>query len=354
MKIIILSPSVSLVGGVERFCAYLSSVYRKAGHEAIIISGRSESSLISKFFVKVGLGVPFIGWQLGREARRQKFDVVVTNGLLGWNLKQKNIINIQHGTFAAAADRIDRSINWPKWLMKKYIWGYFEGLAARRANQVVAVSLETAANVKKYYHVADVAVINNAIDTEVFIKLDQRPLRQRLNLPIDKKLALFVGRFEYGKGSDIIKKCLPILAEHDYSLVAATDRKIIGENVISLLDLVYVDMPALYSACDLFIFPSRHEGCSLALLEAMSCELPFLTAPVGSADEIRILAPALRPWICPLEDFSICLRARLESDHPDLDLAVRERQIILSHYNPVKFAQEYLALLSNLSDQQSK
>ncbi len=46
------------------------------------------------------------------------------------------------------------------------------------------------------------------------------------------------------------------------------------------------DMPALYSACDLFVFPSLHEGFGLTPLEAMACGAPVACSNTSSLPEV--------------------------------------------------------------------
>lgn len=285
MKIIILSPSINIVGGVERFSQYLKNIFEESGHQVQIIY--PVQNKITYLFSKIGLGAPLSGYQLGKVAKEQSYDVVITNGLLGWNIKSKNIINIQHGTFAASADRIDKGRNYLKWFIKKYIWGYFEMLSAKHASVVVAVSKETAEFVKKYYNIEVVKVIENTIDFDLFSKKDKVISRNKFLLPIDKGLLLFVGRFEYGKGSDIMLKCVNSLVKRGMMLVVASDQSMNLPGIVFLKNINYNDLPYLYSACDVFIFPSRHEGSSLALLEAMALGLPFLASRVGLVSQFK-------------------------------------------------------------------
>jgi glycosyltransferase involved in cell wall biosynthesis len=46
------------------------------------------------------------------------------------------------------------------------------------------------------------------------------------------------------------------------------------------------DLPALYSAAELFVFPSLYEGFGLPPLEAMACRTPVVTSNVSSLPEV--------------------------------------------------------------------
>lgn len=344
MKIIILSPSNNIFGGVERFCIYLKEVYASCyGNNNIEIL----TSTDSKFFKKIGLGPIFYSWRLSRIVKKKEFDVLITNGLLGWNINKigKKIINIQHGTYSASAIRVDKDSNFFKYFVKRYIWGYFEKISAKKAGVVVAVSNDTSNSVKKYYKIKDVTVIPNFINYNSFEKKDKILSRKKIGLSENGKYLLFVGRFEYAKGSDILLKLAEI---NDWKLVVASkDFHIKNENIILFDKLNYDDMPFLYSACDVFVFPTRHEGCSLSLLEAMSCELPFFVTPVGSVSDIILVNSNFSGLVSDLENF----KNNLELILKDIDsekfqkLKKEARKIVLDYFSLDNFSKKYLSLL---------
>jgi glycosyltransferase involved in cell wall biosynthesis len=277
MNIIILSNSKQQQGGVERFGFYLQQCLEKQGHHVTLL-GKEDIGTFEKSILKIkkvfGMEHPALGYFLGRKALATGFDLCITNGMLGWNINNKNVINVQHGTFARAADRIDRDRSGSKYFVKKYVWGFFEGLAARRATQCVAVSTEVKESVEHYYHANNVMVIYNAVDIDLFKPMDQVMCRGKMKLPIDKKIALFVGRLEYAKGKVILEGLKTYLNQHDGILIVAESYS-------------QEELTLLCGASDVFLLPSLHEGCSYALLEAMSSGLPFLASPVGLVPELE-------------------------------------------------------------------
>ncbi|GIW65022.1 MAG: hypothetical protein KatS3mg093_001 [Candidatus Parcubacteria bacterium] len=125
-RIIICSPSKNnIVGGVERFCYLLKDCLIKNNLDVEIIGKENvEQNFFWKIFKKIkGLDLVILGYLLGKLADNLKPDLVVTNGLYGFRAKTKSI-NIEHGTFAKASDRIDKNIF--KKIIRKDFWGYFE------------------------------------------------------------------------------------------------------------------------------------------------------------------------------------------------------------------------------------
>lgn len=357
MKIIILSNTKNESGGVERYNFYLRTTLDQMGHSATVFAiedVKGFHSLLLKCSRLAGLQQPYLGYALGRLALSEKADVYITNGLLGWNMYGKKIINVQHGTFARAADRIDRYHNDIKFFIKRYIWGYFEGVAARRASFVVAVSDETKESVAKYYHAKNIQVIPNCIDTDLFAPKDPAAARAALALPAERKIISFVGRFERAKGNDILEGLFPLLPQMNATMVIAAPN---AQNIptaphVITREFSQSELSQLYAASDVFLLPSMHEGSSYALLDAMGSGTPFLASPVGLVASFEQQG---RFSNCIVHEHSVkayqmALSKMLNLAPAERDTLTRDlRATILSQHSLQSFFQSYRTLIEKLS-----
>lgn len=155
-------------------------------------------------------------------------------------------------------------------------------------------------------------VIPSGVDTEIFRpRPDARAAtRARLGLPSGPPIIGTVGRLEVRKGTDVLleaaaqlrKKGLP-----EVRVVVVGDGPLRDELPalaarLGLADQVFMlgdrsDVHEVLGALDLFVLPSRTEGMSNALLEAMATALPVVATAVGgnpevvAAETIGVLVP---------------------------------------------------------------
>ncbi len=81
------------------------------------------------------------------------------------------------------------------------------------------------------------------------------------------------------------------------------------------------ELPGLYSAATLFVFPSRYEGFGLPVLEAMACGTPVIASNVSSLPEV-VGNAALTVNPDDIEQLALAIRTLLAL--PELRLALRD------------------------------
>jgi glycosyltransferase involved in cell wall biosynthesis len=120
--------------------------------------------------------------------------------------------------------------------------------------------------------------------------------------PVDGPLRLaFVGHWTIRKGKDLLVAIASALAHRavDFRLVLlgtlVQESDVLAAFPPELRDRVSVtprfaneQLPGLLAGQEVFVFPSRFEGSSVALIEAMACGLAPVATPVGSASAVVV------------------------------------------------------------------
>lgn len=123
-------------------------------------------------------------------------------------------------------------------------------------------------------------------------------LREKYHLP--EHFVLFVGNFNPRKNLERLIRAFDRAKEEGipHQLVIAGeqgwkfDRDRALQRTKHSEDIRFIgyvpdeDMPALYSAADLFVFPSLYEGFGIPVLEAQACGTPVLTSNGSALPEV--------------------------------------------------------------------
>jgi glycosyltransferase involved in cell wall biosynthesis len=173
--------------------------------------------------------------------------------------------------------------------------------ALSRAARVIAVSASLRdAAVDVGLPRERVRVIENGIDGQLFRPLDRRETRRRLGLPEDAPLLASVGTLSERKGFHLVIEALPALPGIHYAIVGGAgaegaqeaelrslaERLGVADRVIFAGPRKREDLAAWYSAADLSVLASAHEGCPNVVLESLACGTPVVATPVGDIPRI--------------------------------------------------------------------
>ena len=134
-----------------------------------------------------------------------------------------------------------------------------------------------------------VCVINNGIDLSVF-KPTESDFRKKYGLE-DKFVILGIA-FDWGirKGLDVFLKLAGMLGEEfAIVLVGTTDEidKQLPDNIISIHRTSdQKELAEIYTACDVFVNPTREDNFPTVNIEALACGTPVITFNTGGSVEI--------------------------------------------------------------------
>jgi glycosyltransferase involved in cell wall biosynthesis len=240
---------------------------------------------------------------------------------------------------------------------------YFRSMswaAAKAASMLICPSQTIRDDITRILHVPaeKVRPIPYAAAPE-FRPIDDSPVLDRLryNHLLPDRFVLSVGSLEPGKNRATLLKAFAELRRRgvEQKLVVTGQRAWkygadfrLAEDLGLKGHVVFTgyippeDMPALYNAADLFVFPSLYEGFGLPVLEAMACGVPVVASKASSIPEVAGDAALL---IDPRDERA--LRDAMERVLKDTDLRADLRRRGLERaatFSWEKSAQEHIAV----------
>ena len=141
------------------------------------------------------------------------------------------------------------------------------------------------------------SAIANPIDTEVYSPKDKVAVRNRMKLPLDKKIVLFAAAkvSDKRKGIDYLIEASKIIAQEKknnncmFLIAGSNSEEIVAQLALPAISVGYVgsdEMPNLYNAADLFVTPSLQENLPNTIMESMACGTPCVGFNIGGIPEM--------------------------------------------------------------------
>jgi glycosyltransferase involved in cell wall biosynthesis len=235
-------------------------------------------------------------------------------------------------------------------------------LALRSVRQVIAISDATRQDLLRHFAIAAerVTTIPLAADPR-FQPQPQSAIeavRQKYNLP--ERYLFYLGINKPHKNLVRLIEATAQLTPRPLPLViaGAWDERYpeprIRAEALGLADQVRflgpvddADLPALYSGCTLFVFPSLYEGFGLPVLEAMACGAPVACSNASSLPEVTADAALL---FDPLDVKAIAAALQSGVEDADLRRSLAEQGVRqAANFSWVRTAAETLALYQRRS-----
>lgn len=137
-----------------------------------------------------------------------------------------------------------------------------------------------------------IKLIPNGIDTNIYKRQNKMKLREKLKLPVNKKIILFLasgGKNNPQKGWKHVNKIISDLSNENFVFmcVGGSNEKVYTEGNVYYVPYMSDEkkLSEYYSASDVFLFTSNHENFPLTTLEAMASGLPVVSFNVGGVSE---------------------------------------------------------------------
>ncbi|MFC1590035.1 glycosyltransferase [Candidatus Omnitrophota bacterium] len=176
-----------------------------------------------------------------------------------------------------------------------------QSLRMRLPDKIIAVSRATKDICVRQFRVKEekIKVINSGVDFGRFqIETDRERTKGLLGIKNNSVVVGTFGRLEEEKGCQYLIESIPIIRKkHRETFFIIIGEGSLRESLMKKAVELKVgeavrflggrgDMPELLKAMDVVVFPSIHEGFSIAALEAMAATRPVVATRVGGMEEL--------------------------------------------------------------------
>ena len=257
-------------GGVERVVYYLNSILREK-YSVSLLKRKGKPGKLDKLVFPLLFSLRLLF---------KKNSIVISNS---WQSFLYPVdLSIHHGTTAGYMRHAGISSK------KSALLAWMEKVSARRAKTVIAVSENCKSELQALYGIAPekTIVLNNFVDERLFYPQTAEKS--------DKIRILFSGRLEERKGlSQLLELARMIETSDKYQLIMAVnseDNRTLFSNFKNTVVLTGLDinkMREFYNSGDVFYFPTKYEGFSMATLEALACGVPVTGTGFAIPEELR-------------------------------------------------------------------
>lgn len=298
-------------------------------------------------------------WTLIRQ--RKQYDVIHSHQVfspttIGWLasklLGKPLIINLHRGGQLGDLDKLLRNERVGRWR--------FNTLRAD-SEAFIAISdeiydeLRAEGVPKEHIH-----FMPNSVNTDVFHPVttaEQQAMRQKLGIPLDKPVVVYIGRLVPEKGIDLLLDAWAAVQSQAHLLIIGKGeldgmiRERVQKDYVGSVEVLgpKTNVVEYLQAADIWTLPSRTEGLPLSLLEAMACGLPVVASRVGGIPDV--VKDGVNGLLIPPED-TVALADRLQHavklDESVQELGRRAVETVRESFDTEVSAKKYDQLYQNV------
>jgi len=158
---------------------------------------------------------------------------------------------------------------------KRILKSYLPMIITQILQPFLNVIIVKSKNIMKYVYRKKIThLVPNGVNFDRFKPMNREECRQKLGLPLDKKLVLFLANpDDPRKNFQLLEKSIPHLQTKNVE-------------VINPFPIKNEDFPYYLNACDVFVLTSYNEGSPNVIKEAMACNCPIVSTDVGDVKEV--------------------------------------------------------------------
>lgn len=228
------------------------------------------------------------------------------------------------------------------------------GFVFSRASGIISTNTKKKEAIESLWHIPaeKIMVAPNGVDTRLFLGLPSSDeARERLMLPKEKAIVMYVGSAQFWKGVERIQECARTMPDLLFVVVGSVLES--RDNLLVVPRVKSREVPVYLRAADLLLAPypshfdiSRLWTSPVKLLEYMASGIPFLVSDLPSVREL--VNEELALLYDPNQKGALCGGIRWAFDHMD-EMRVRAKrgEMKAKEYSWEKRAQAILNFINN-------
>lgn len=232
-------------------------------------------------------------WRLWLLLLRERFDVVETfthdSNLLGLPLAWLARVPLRLATHRGTIEAFPR---WRQILHNLLINSGMASTLIAVSEQTRQLAMDEGVNADR------ITVIPNGVTPLDTSSIDRTAHRRELGLAEDDVFLLSIGRLTYQKGHEYLVQAMPEVLKHvpnakvgicgEGPLHSQLQSQILNLGLSEHVKLLgaRVDVSPILACADVFVLPSRWEGLSRALMEAMAAGIPVIASRVDGSQDL--------------------------------------------------------------------
>jgi glycosyltransferase involved in cell wall biosynthesis len=307
------------IGGVERHTSLLAHGLGERGHSVRVVAARFGAAPVWEQTTRLSV------YRAGRAEQRPVLPTLQYVASLLRIMHQMrgctDVVHVQQALYPAVASAMYTSFAGQPLVVANHGSGHSGGMRVMQRSPFGSLGIRLIARVATGVALSEemrdemraagfrsVAKIPNGVPIPEDLTTERRAAARQL-LGISGRVVLYIGRLQHEKGVDVLAEAWRSLSIPDATLLAVGDgplREVLARlqtnGTMSRVDLrgPTGDVQTYLDAADVFVLPSRAEGLSYALLEAMATGVPVVATSVGGNREV-VASPDLGVLV-PSED----------------------------------------------------
>ena len=177
-------------------------------------------------------------------------------------------------------------------VLNNYSYHDIEKLQSRLAGVVYVStkSYQESVSLKLQNEKIQYIIAPNGFNPDIFSKIPREKARKSLGYPEDAFIISFVGAFVERKGVKRLSEAIDRLQrEHGdiYSIFIGSGREMPEcKNILFQGKIAHDNIPTYLCASNVFVLPTKNEGCCNAIVEAIGCGIPIISSNQTFNDDI--------------------------------------------------------------------